>query len=85
MAEINGEVYLIMLRNIVDTLLVLHVDCYELVTYLGRVFRIVLLAKLFRRDRHLQIWLVFQFYSFALYLLTPAIFVQTLSEENHVK
>ena len=85
MTKINGEVYLIMLRNIIYTLLVLHVDCYELITYLRCMLCVVLFTKLLGCDGDLQFWLVFQFDSFTLNLLTPTIFVETLPEEDHVE
>ena len=85
MTEIDSQVYLVMLRNIIYTLLVLHVDCHELITYFRRVFCVVLFTKLLGGDGDFQFWLVFQFDSFTLNLLTPAVFVETLSEENNVE
>lgn len=85
MTEIDSQVYLVMLRNIIYTLLVLHVHGHKLIAYLRGVFRVVFFTKLLRCYCDFQLRFVFQFYSFAFYFLTPAVFVETLSKENHVK
>lgn len=84
MAQVDGQIDLIVLGDVENVLLVLHVHSHELVANLRRVLGIVHETELFRLDIQLQLWVVFQTDAFALDLLAPAVLIQTLPEEDNV-
>ena len=83
-AEVDGQVDLVMLGNVVDILLVLHVDSHELIADLGGVFGVVHEAELLGLNVLLQVGVVVKSDSFTFDLLAPSVLVQALSEEDHV-
>lgn len=85
MAKIDGKIYLIMLWNVDDRFLVLHVNGHELVTDLRSVLCIINQTKLFVGNVVFHFWIVFQFDALTLDFLSPAILVEALAEENHVR
>jgi len=84
MAQVDCEVDLIMLRDVINVFLVLHVYRHKLVADFRRMLCIVYQAELLGLYVVLQFWVVFESYTFTLDFLSPAIFVQTFSEEDHV-
>lgn len=73
-----------MLLDVEDRLLVLHVNCHELVADLRSVLCVVHKAERLFGNLLLDLWVFFEFYAFALNLLAPAVFVEALSEEDDV-
>lgn len=74
-----------MLGNVYDVLLVLHVHCDELVANFRSMLSVVDKAELLILDVHLHLWIIVQPDAFTFDFLAPAIFVQTFSEENHIR
>ena len=83
-AKVNGEVDLVVLRDVKNVLLVLHVHSHELVANFWGVLRIVNWAEELPLNVLLKLDVAFKFDAFTLNFLAPAIFVKALSEENHV-
>ena len=83
-AEVDCQVNLVVLWNVNDRLLVLHVHRHKLVAYLWRVLRIVNQTKLFVCNVVLQVRIILQLNGLALDLLAPPVLVEALSEEDHV-
>jgi len=83
-AQVDGQVDLVVLRDVENVLFVLHVHRHELVADLGRVFSVVHQAELLCLDVLLQLGVVVQPDALALNFLAPAVFVQALAEEDHV-
>lgn len=84
MAEVDGEVNLVMLRDVEDALLVLHVHRHKLVANFWRVLSVVHRAEELSLDVLLKLDVAFKFDSFTLNFLAPAILVEALSEKDHV-
>jgi len=84
MTQIDGQVNLIVLGDVKDILFVFHVHSDEFITNLGCMFGIIDQTELLGFDIHLQLWVVLQSNSFTLYLLAPAVFVETFPEEDYV-
>ena len=84
MAQVDGEVDLVVLRDVENVLLVLHVHSHELVANFWGVLRIVNWAEELPLNVLLKLDVAFKFDAFTLNFLAPAIFVKALSEENHV-
>ena len=84
MAQIDGQIDLVVLGDIVNVLLVLHVHCHELVTDFRRMFCVVHQAELLRLDVQLKLRVVFQTDALAFDLLAPAVLVEAFPEEDHV-
>ena len=84
MAKVNGEVDLVVLGDVENVLLVLHVHSHELVANFWGVLRIVNWAEELPLDVLLKLDVAFKFDAFTLNFLAPAIFVEALSEEDHV-
>lgn len=84
MAEVDGQIDLVVLGYVNDRFLVLHVHCDELVADLGRVLGVVDQAELLVGDIRLELWVVLELDALAFDLLAPAILVEALSEEDHV-
>lgn len=84
MAKIDGQVDLVVLRDVKDVLLVLHVNSHELVADFWGVLCVIDQTKLLVLDVHLELWIVFQAYALTFDLLAPAILVEALPEEDHV-
>lgn len=84
MAKVDREVYLVVLRNVDDRLLVLHVNGHKLVADFGRVLCIINQTELLVSNVVFHFWIVLQFDAFTLDLLSPAILVEALAEEDHV-
>jgi hypothetical protein len=84
MAEINGKVDLVVLGDVENVLLVLHVHSHELVANFWRVLSIVHRAEELSLDVLLQFDVAFKFDAFTLDLFAPAVLVEALSKEDHV-
>lgn len=84
MAEIDGEVNLVVLRDVKHVLLVLHVHSDELVADLRGMLCVVHQAEELGLDVQLHFWITVNLDAFALDFLGPAVLVEALSEENHV-
>ena len=85
MTQVDRQIDLVVLGNVENVLLVLHVHRHEFVADLGCMLRIVDETELFRLDVQLQLGVVLKSDAFALNLLAPPIFVEALSEEDHVR
>lgn len=85
MAKVDGKIYLIVLWNVDDGLLVLHVNGHKLVADLWSMLCIINQTKLLVGNIIFHFWIIFQFDALALDFLTPAILVEALAEENHVR
>jgi len=84
MAEIDGEVNLVVLRDVKHVLLVLHVHSDELVADLRGMLCVVHQAEELGLDVQLHFWITVNLDAFALDFLGPAVLVEALSEENNV-
>ena len=84
MTEVDGQVDLIVLWDVKDVLLVLHVNCHELVANFRSVLRIVDRAEQLSLDILLQLHVGLKLDAFALDLFAPAVLIEALSEENDV-
>lgn len=84
MAEVDGQVDLVVLRYLKNGLLVLHVNCDKLVANLRSVLSIVHQAELVRGDLLFQLGILIESDALGLDLLAPAVLVQALSEKDHV-
>ena len=73
-----------MLGDVKYVLFVFHVHCDELIANLGCMFSIVDQTELLGLDIHLQLWVVLQSDAFTLYLLAPAVLVETFPEEDDI-
>ena len=84
MAEIDGEVNLVVLRDVKHILFVLHVHSDELVADLRGMLCVVHQAEELGLDVQLHFWITVNLDAFALDFLGPAVLVEALSEENNV-
>lgn len=84
MAKVNGEVDLVVLGDVENVLLVLHVHSHELIANFWGVLRIVNWAEELPLNVLLKLDVTFKFDALTLNFLAPAIFVEALSEEDHV-
>ena len=84
MAEVDGQIDLVVLGYVNDRFLVLHVHGDELVADLGRVLGVVHKAELLVGDIGLELRVVFELDALAFDLLAPAILVQAFAEKDHV-
>ena len=73
-----------MFGDVYDVLLVLHVHSDELVANFWSMLGVVDKAELLILDVHLHLWIIVQPDAFTFDFLSPAVFVQTLSEEDHI-
>jgi hypothetical protein len=83
-AKVDGKIDLVVLRDIEDVFLVLHVHRHELVANFWRVFGVVNRAEELPLNVLLQLDIAFKFDALALNFLSPAVLVEALSEEDHV-
>lgn len=83
-AQVNGEINLIVLRDVEDVLLVLHVHRHELVADFWRMLCIVNRAEKLPLNVLLKLDVAFKFDALALNFLAPAILVEAFSEKDHV-
>lgn len=83
-AQVDGEVYLIVLWNVKDVFLVLHVYRHKFVAYLWSMLGVVNQTKFFVLNVQLQLWIVVESDSLAFDLLAPSILIEALSEEDNV-
>ena len=74
-----------MLGDVENVFLVFHVDGDKLVTDLGGVFGVVNQTELLGFDVDLELRVVLKLDSLTFDLLAPAVLVQALSEEDHVR
>lgn len=84
MAKVDGQIDLVVLGNVNDRFLVLHVHRHELVADLGRMLGVVHQAELFVGDIGLELWVVLELDALAFDLLAPAVLVQAFTEEDDV-
>lgn len=84
MAEVDSQINLIMLWNLKNRLLVLHVNCDKFVADLRSVLSIVDKAELVRGDLLFQLWVFIESNTFRLNFLAPAVLIQALSEKDHI-
>lgn len=84
MTQIDGKINLVMLLNIDNRFLVLHVDCYELVADFGGVLGVVNQTKLLISNIILKFWVVFKFDAFGFDFFAPAVLIQAFPEEDNV-
>lgn len=84
MAKIDGEVDLVVLGDVENVLLVLHVHSHELIANFWSVLRIVNRAEELPLNVLFELDVTFKFDTLTLNFLAPAIFVEALSEEDHV-
>lgn len=75
MAQVNSQIDLIVFRNIIDALLVLHVYSYELITNFWCMLSIVYETKLFIFNIKFEFRIVLQSDCFTFNFLTPTILV----------
>ena len=83
-AQIDGQINLIMLRDIKYILFIFHVNCHKFIANFWCVFSIINKTKLLRFYVNFQNGIVFQSNAFTFDFLAPAIFVKAFSEENNV-
>ena len=84
MAQVDCQVDPVVLWDVVDALLVLHVHCYEFIADLGCMLGVVHQTEQFVLDVALELRVVVQNDLFAFDFLAPAIFIQAFSEEYNV-
>ena len=84
MAEVNRQVDLVVLGDVKDVLLVLHVHSHKLVANLWCMLGVVNQTKLLGLDIDFQLWIILKSDAFTLDLLAPAVFVEAFSEEDDV-
>ena len=84
MAEVDGQIDLVVLGNVNDRFLVLHVHRHELVADLGCMLGVVHQAELFVGDIGLELWVVLELDALAFDLLAPAVLVEAFAEKDHV-
>lgn len=84
MAKVDSQVDLVVLRYLKNGLLVLHVNCDKFVANLGSVLSIVHQAELVRGDLLFQLGVLIESDTLRLNFLAPAVFVEALSEKDHV-
>ena len=84
-AKIDRQIDLVVFRDFENRLFVLHVHRHQLVADLWRVLCVVDEAELLVGDLLLQVRPRLELDAFALNLLPPAVLVQALAEENHVR
>ena len=75
MAKVDGQVDLVMLRDVKDVLLVLHVNCYELIADLWSMLGIIHRTEEFSLDILLELHVCLKFDAFTLDLLAPSVLV----------
>lgn len=85
MAQIDGQIHLVMLRDVVNVLFVLHIHRYELITDFRGVLSVVHKAKLLGFDILLQFRIVIKSNTFRLYLLSPTVLIKALSKEDNIR
>ena len=83
-AQVDGQIYLIMFSYVYDWFFVLHVYSHEFIANLWCMFCIVNHAELLVSNIILHLWVVLQLDAFTLDFLTPSVLVQTLSEKDDV-
>jgi len=83
-AQVDGQVNLVMLWDVENVLLVLHVDRDEFVTDFGSVLSVINQTELFVLYVSLHVWIVFKSDTFALDSLGPSVLIKALSEEDDV-
>ena len=84
MAKVDGQIDLVVLRYLKNGLLVLHVNCDKFIANLGSVLSIVHQAELVRCDLLFQLGVFIESDTLRLNFLAPAVFVEALSEKDHV-
>ena len=84
MAEVDCQVDLVVLWDVYQVLLVLHVHCHELVADFWGVFGVVHDAEVLCLDVILQFWIVVQSDGFTFNFLSPSVLIEALSEEDNV-
>lgn len=84
MAKVDGEIDLVVLRDVENVFLVLHVHSHELVANFWRVLSVVDRAEELSLDVLLQLDVAFKFDALGFNFFAPAIFVEALSEEDNV-
>ena len=84
MAQVDGEVYLIVLWNVENVFFVLHVYRDKFVAYLWSMFSVINQTKLFCFDIQLQLRVGIESNAFAFDLLSPTVLVEAFSEEDYV-
>ena len=84
MAKVDCKVDLVMLWDIKDVLLILHVHCHEFIANFRCMLSVIDKAELLCLDVYLQDWVVLKSYAFALNLLSPSVLIEAFSEEDNV-
>jgi len=83
-AEVDGEIDLVVLWNVEDVLFVLHVHGNELIANLWCMLGVVHKAELLGLDIDLKHWVAFKSDAFALDFLSPSVLIKAFSEEDHI-
>ena len=84
MAEVDGQINLVVLWDVKDVLLVLHVNCHELVADLRGMLGVVHRAEQLSLDVLLEFHVRLKLDAFALDLLAPSVLVKALSEKDDI-
>jgi len=84
MAKVDGKIDLVVLWDVEDVFLVLHVYGHELVANFRCMLGVVHKAELLSFDINFKDWVAFKSDAFAFYFLAPTILVETLSKENNI-
>lgn len=84
MAKVDCKIDLVVLWNVENVLLVLHVHRDELVANLWRMLSVVHKAELLGLDIDLQDWVAFKSDTLTLNFLSPSVLVETFSEKDHI-
>lgn len=84
MAEVDGEIDLVVLWDVEDVLFVLHVHGNELIANFRCMLGVVHKAELLGLDVDLKHWVAFKSDALALDFLSPSVLIEAFSEENNV-
>lgn len=83
-AKVDGKIDLVVLWDVEDVLFILHVYSNELVANFRRMLGVVHEAELLSLDINFKHWVAFKSDTFTFDFLSPAVLVETLSEEDNI-
>ena len=84
MTKVDGKIDLIVLWDVEDVFLVLHVYGHKLVANLWSMLSVVDKAELLGLDVYLEHWVAFKSDAFTFDFLSPTILVEAFSEKDYV-
>ena len=84
MAKVDGKIDLIVLWDVEDVLLVLHVYGHKLVADFWSMLSVVDKTELLGLDVNFEHWVAFKPDAFTFDFLTPTVLVETFSEKDNV-